>query len=111
MFWPMFDGDRPLNPEEALIAKEQREQLSFLIDKALTPRMRSIIEARYGFRSSEIILLKDLAVEFSVSTNRIGHIEKQALIRMRSPDWRETRSLLRDMVGWREKKEGWYYDE
>jgi DNA-directed RNA polymerase sigma subunit (sigma70/sigma32) len=111
MFWPMFNGDRPLNPEEALIAKEQREQLSLLMDKALTPRMKLILEARYGFRSSEIILQKDLAVEFSVSTPRIGGIEKQALRRMRSRDWRDTRSLLRDMVGWREKKEGWYYDE
>lgn len=90
MFWPMFDGDRPLNPEEILLAKEREEAFLAIMEKVITPRQRVILEERLGLNCSDPRTLASVGKDFAIGRERVRQIHGYTIRKLRRPAYRET---------------------
>jgi RNA polymerase sigma factor (sigma-70 family) len=66
----------------SLLRKEISEALS-----SLTARESRILELRYGLRDGHPLTLQDVAERFGLTRERIRQIEKEALAKLRCPDY------------------------
>lgn len=68
--------------EEVLVAADI-EHLLVAVDRALSPRERYVLEARYGLGGRDPRTLRDVGDELGVSAQRIAQIEAGALDKLR----------------------------
>ena len=86
------------SPERKMILDESKKALKAVL-LTLTPREQRIVDLRYGLTNGEEKTLEEVGVLFGVSRERIRHIEKKALRKMRHPSKsRELQTILNDLT-------------
>ena len=68
--------------DSSLLENEIRQALN-----GLTARESRIVELRYGLRDGQPLTLQDVAERFGLTRERIRQIEKEALAKLRRPDF------------------------
>lgn len=66
--------------DQVLIVEALYEQVAHL-----PPRLRRIIEGRYGLKGTRVCGLKELGVELGLSAERVRQLQQEALARLRHP--------------------------
>ncbi|RMH00584.1 MAG: sigma-70 family RNA polymerase sigma factor [Chloroflexi bacterium] len=79
------DVDAP-PPAETVAQKMLTEELSEILDQ-LTPREARILRLRYGLQDGESRTLKEVGEMFGLSRERIRQLEKEALRKLRHPNF------------------------
>jgi RNA polymerase sigma factor (sigma-70 family) len=79
----LADRDAEEAMEEVLVAAEA-ERLLRIADRELTPRERSVLEARYGLGGGEPRTLREVGEQLGVTPQRVAQIEEQALRKLRA---------------------------
>lgn len=79
------DVDAP-PPAESVAQKMLTEELGEILDQ-LTPREARILRLRYGLQDGESRTLKEVGEMFGLSRERIRQLEKEALRKLRHPNF------------------------
>jgi RNA polymerase primary sigma factor len=79
------DVDAPA-PAEAVAQNMLTEEISEILDQ-LTPREARILRLRYGLQDGESRTLKEVGEMFGLSRERIRQLEKEALRKLRHPNF------------------------
>jgi RNA polymerase sigma factor (sigma-70 family) len=79
----LADRDAEEAMEEVLVEAEVQRLLR-IADRDLTPRERSVLEARYGLGGREPRTLREVGEEFGVTPQRVAQIEERALRKLRT---------------------------
>ncbi len=79
------DVDAP-PPAETVAQKMLTEELAEILDQ-LTPREARILRLRYGLQDGESRTLKEVGEMFGLSRERIRQLEKEALRKLRHPNF------------------------
>jgi RNA polymerase nonessential primary-like sigma factor len=74
--------ENSLPPDEAVGQAEVEQHLAAWV-AGLPPRLRRVVEARYGLNGSEIETLQALAGELGVTRERVRQLQVEALQRLR----------------------------
>ena len=82
LFGDMISDENAEDPLEELEEKDMRSNLAGLL-KALTPREREIIKARYGLGGAKTKTLEDIGRKFGITRERIRQIQMGALKKLR----------------------------
>jgi RNA polymerase primary sigma factor len=90
-----LEDDETATPDEALHDVALVETLNQTLDRLL-PREAQILRLRYGLRGGEPQTLEQVGEEMGLSRERIRQIQRQALRRLRQPQYA---SALRDFWG------------
>ncbi len=90
-----LEDDEAPTPDEALHEVALVETLNQMLDRLL-PREAQILRLRYGLRGGEPQTLEQVGDEMGLSRERIRQIQRQALRRLRQPQYA---SALRDFWG------------
>jgi RNA polymerase primary sigma factor len=73
-------------PAETVANNMLTEEISEILDQ-LTPREARILRLRYGLQDGESRTLKEVGEMFGLSRERIGQLEKEALRKLRHPNF------------------------
>ncbi len=73
-------------PAEAVASKMLTEEIGDILDQ-LTPREARILRLRYGLQDGESRTLKEVGEMFGLSRERIRQLEKEALRKLRHPNF------------------------
>ena len=60
-----------------------RSEMEHVLDSALGPKERRVIEMRFGLRDSRSFTLEEVAVEFGITRERVRQIERKAIHKLR----------------------------
>jgi len=75
------DGNAPL-PEEHLLDQALKDDINLVLD-SLTEKESQIIQYRFGLNGNTSMSLKDIAIIYDLTKERIRQIEKKALSKIR----------------------------
>ena len=71
------------NIEEKIIKEDQLAEMRDLLDNILSDREKEILELRYGLYDNKIHTLKEIGDMLSITRERVRHIEKKAITKLK----------------------------
>jgi len=87
--WQFIRDPDATDPEDAALRTDLRNEIDLVLEEALTPRERAVIEMRFGLRGGgERMTLEAIGREFGLTRERIRQIELRALRKLRHPKQR-----------------------